>query len=67
MFKSPFAYVMIATFLAAVATMAAGVGGLSRSGDGKEGGLRSNRLMTIRVGLCALLLAEIVVYVTYIR
>jgi hypothetical protein len=66
MFKSPFAYVMIATFLAAVVTMLLGVGGMSGK-DTPERLARSNRLMFLRVGLCACLLAEILYYVNYLR
>lgn len=65
MFQHPFSYLMVATFLGAVATMLLGVGGLAN--DGKQAALRSNKLMGIRVGLCALLLAEILIYVMYVK
>lgn len=68
MFTHPFAYVMVATFVGAVVTMLFGVAGLSRpeAGTGPQA-LRSNKLMALRVGLCALLLAEIIIYVAYIK
>lgn len=59
----PFAYVMILTFLAAVGTLLSGVFGMAQPGSGP----RSNRLMGVRVALCALLLAEILIYAGFIR
>lgn len=66
MFSHPFSYVMVATFLGALLTMLAGVGGMA-AGTDKAAAHRANRLMMLRVGLCGLLLAEILIYVTYIR
>lgn len=63
----PFAYVMIATFLAAVATMLLGVAGLSNPRKSLEAAEFSNKLMGIRVGLCVLLLGEIIFYITCIK
>lgn len=63
----PFAYVMIGTFLLAVGTMLTGVAGLGQRNKTGQQALRSNRLMALRVGLCALLLAQIIIYVTYIK
>lgn len=67
MFNHPFSYVMVATFLGAVLAMLAGVTGLARTGGAKANATRGNKLMALRVALCALLLAEIVIYTTYIR
>jgi hypothetical protein len=66
MFEHPFSYVMVATFLGAVAAMVAGVGGLAQA-NGKASATRGNKLMALRVALCALLLAEIIIYTQYIR
>jgi hypothetical protein len=62
----PFAYVMILTFLAAVATMLAGVIGMGTPPT-KPTENRSTNLMALRVALCALLLGEILIYITYIK
>ena len=59
----PFAYFMIFTFLAALATMLAGVAGMGSTGNQS----RSTNLMALRVGLCGLLLAEILIYINFIR
>jgi hypothetical protein len=67
MFNHPFAYVLIATFLAAVTTMLFGVAGLSKSESGSHDATRSTRLMALRVGLCFLLLVEIIIYIAYIK
>lgn len=63
----PFAYVMILTFLAAVVTMMLGVAGLSNSNKSTAGAQFSNKLMSIRVGLCVLLLGEIIFYLAYLK
>lgn len=63
----PFAYVMIATFLAALITMLLGVAGLSNNRKTQAGAEFSNKLMTLRVALCVLLLGEILIYVAYIK
>ena len=64
-----FAYVMIVTFIGALGTMMAGLVNLSGDrSDGKgSGATRSNTLMFARVGLCFLLVAEILIYVTYFK
>lgn len=67
MFTHPFAYVLVGTFLAAVTTMLFGVAGLGKSKDGTHDASRSTRLMALRVGLCFLLLIEIIIYVAYIK
>lgn len=67
MFTHPFAYVMVATFLAAVATMLLGVAGLSRTENGTHNASRSTSLMALRVGLCIALLVEILIYIAYIK
>jgi hypothetical protein len=54
---------MVVTFLAAVLTLLVGIGNLAGNGDGD----RSTRLMVLRVGLCALLLAEILIYITFLK
>lgn len=66
MFSHPFSYLMVATFLGALATMLMGVGTLAKPND-KAGSQRGNKLMALRVALCALLLAEIIIYTQYIR
>ena len=67
MFTHPFAYVLVGTFLAAILTMLIGVAGLSKSAQGTHDASRSTRLMALRVGLCFLLLIEIIIYIAYIK
>ena len=67
MFKHPFAYVLVGTFLAAILTMLVGIAGLSKSDKDGHDATRSTRLMALRVGLCFLLLIEILIYITYIK
>lgn len=67
MFTHPFAYLMVATFLAAVVTMLLGVAGLSRTENGTHNANRSTSLMALRVGLCIALLVEILIYIAYIK
>ncbi len=67
MFTHPFAYVMIATFLAALVTLVLGVAGMSKSQDGTQNPDRSTKLMALRVGLCIALLIEIIIYIAYIK
>ena len=67
MFTHPFAYVLVATFLAAITTMLFGVAGLSRTEAGTQNASRSTKLMALRVGLCFLLLVEILIYIAYIK
>lgn len=67
MFTHPFAYVLVATFLAAVTTMILGVAGLGKSANGTHDSSRSTKLMALRVGLCFVLLAEIIIYIAYIK
>jgi hypothetical protein len=67
MFAHPFAYVMVATFIAAVLTMLFGIAGLGRGTTNTPKAGRSNQLMFLRVGLCALLLLEIIYYITVIK
>lgn len=56
---------MIITFVAAILTLALGVSGMMA---GKAGGNdRSTQLMALRVGLCAVLLGEILIYITFVR
>ena len=55
---------MLVTFVAVVFTLFAGVGSLGRDkGSGKFG----NRLMKVRVGLCLMLVLEIVFYSFFMR
>ena len=44
-----------------------GVAGLGRSEAGTHDATRSTRLMALRVGLCFLLLIEIIIYIAYIK
>ncbi len=67
MFNHPFAYVLVGTFLAAITTMIFGVAGLSKSKEGAHDASRSTRLMALRVGLCFLLLIEIIIYIAYLK
>ena len=69
MFTHPFAYLMVATFVAAVATMLLGVAGMSNPGakGAPASGGHSTFLMALRVGLCILLLLEILIYIAYIK
>lgn len=67
MFTHPFAYLMVATFLAAVATMLGGVAGLGKTDSNIKAAERSTKLMALRVGLCGLLLVEILIYIAYIK
>lgn len=65
----PFAILMVATFVGALATLLAGVTGMGRANPQGEAAraATSNKLMALRVALCLLLLAEILVYVAFIR
>jgi hypothetical protein len=67
MFSHPFAYVLVFTFLAAITTMVLGVAGLGKSEHGTHDAARSTRLMALRVGLCVLLLIEILIYIAYFK
>jgi hypothetical protein len=67
MFTHPFAYVLVLTFLAAVTTTLLGVAGLGKSESGTHNPTRSTKLMALRVGLCILLLLEILIYLAYIK
>lgn len=67
MFTHPFAYVMVATFLAALVTLVLGVAGMSKTEAGTHNAARSTKLMALRVGLCIALLIEILIYVAYIK
>ena len=67
MFTHPFAYVMVATFVAALVTLLLGVAGMGKSEHGKQDPDRSTRLMALRVGLCVALLVEIIIYLAYIK
>ncbi len=68
MFTHPFAYIMVATFVAAVATMLMGVAGMSNPGTtGAPANGKGTFLMALRVGLCILLLIEILIYIAYIK
>jgi hypothetical protein len=59
---------MVGTFVAAVIIMLAGVAGLGKTAaNGTHSGSRSTQLMVLRVGLCVLLLAEIIIYIAYIK
>lgn len=58
---------MVATFLGAIATMMLGVAGLGKSSTSKKDLNKVTNLMTLRVALCALLLVEIIFYVTYLK
>jgi len=70
MFNHPFAYVMALTFVAAMGAMVVGMINLSAartkaSSAAKAG--HSTTLMFWRVGLCFLLLVEIIIYILYIK
>lgn len=69
MFTSWFSILMVATFVAAVITMLTGVAGLAKeaAGDAPAARSRATRLMALRVGLCMLLLAEIIIYINYFK
>lgn len=67
MFDHPFSYVLVGTFLAAITTMILGVAGLGKSEAGTHDASRSTRLMALRVGLCFLLLVEIIIYIVYFK
>lgn len=67
MFSHPFAYVLVVTFLAAITTLILGVAGLGKSEAGTHDASRSTRLMALRVGLCFLLLIEIIIYIAFIK
>ena len=67
MFNHPFSYVLVGTFLAAITTMLFGVAGLGKTTAGSHDASRSTRLMALRVGLCFLLLIEIIIYIAYIK
>ncbi len=58
----PFAYVMIVTFCCALATLLLGVGTMG-SKDPEKG----NKLMMMRVGFCAALLVEMLIYAIFIK
>lgn len=64
MFTHPFAVVMALTFFAAIITMLVGV---TKVGDGNADRTQSTKLMALRVGLCFVLLVEILIYVTYFK
>ncbi|MBI1309276.1 MAG: hypothetical protein GC129_05460 [Proteobacteria bacterium] len=66
MFNNPFAYVMVGTFAAAVITLVVGVSGIGRGTSAGEAS-RSTKLMMLRVALCALLLAEIIIYEAFLK
>lgn len=62
----PFVILMVITFIAAIATMLAGVVGMAKGQTPNTASTsRSTQLMALRVGLCALLLLEIIIYVNY--
>lgn len=68
MFTHWFTYLMAGTLLLAVITMVAGVANLGQvKPEGTEPTTRGNTLMFLRVGLCLLLLVQIVIYITYIK
>lgn len=62
----PFAYVMIATFIAVVVVLTMGITSIGRHSD-KAQKSRSSRLMLLRVMLSFALLIEIVIYVAYFK
>ncbi|MBI1362821.1 MAG: hypothetical protein GC134_02460 [Proteobacteria bacterium] len=61
----PFVYLMIATFIAAVAVLLVGVTGMGQTST--EGRKRSTKLMALRVALCFTLLCEMLFYANFIR
>ena len=61
----PFEMLMIATFMAVVATLITGVAGMGKTDTQGRG--RSTRLMMLRVGLSVTLVLEILVYATFIK
>jgi hypothetical protein len=72
MFTHWFAFVMAGTFVAAILAMLAGVVNLSGPRDDQNSApsgaaSRSTTLMMLRVGLCFLLLCEIIFYLVYIK
>jgi hypothetical protein len=70
MFNHPFAYVMAGTFVAAIAALLVGIlnlAGPRSPTDAAPKAARSTTFMFLRVGLCMLLLMEIIYYVTYIK
>jgi hypothetical protein len=56
---------MIATFLGAVIVLLVGVSGMAGTKTGDHN--RSTQLMALRVGLCGVLLLEIIFYITFVR
>jgi hypothetical protein len=70
MFNHPFAYVMALTFVGAIAAMVVGMINLSAPRTEATSGAKASRstaLMFWRVGLCFLLLVEIIIYILYIK
>ena len=57
--KTLFIAAMVLTFGAAVATLLGGIANMGKKERSEKG---SNKLMMLRVGLCALLLAEMVIF-----
>jgi hypothetical protein len=55
---------MVVTFLAAIVTLLVGVAGMGNTTGDKD---RSTQLMALRVGLCGVLLLEIIFYITFVR
>ncbi|HEX2859654.1 MAG TPA: hypothetical protein VHP58_05615 [Alphaproteobacteria bacterium] len=63
--QAVFPPLMIITFIAAILTLVLGISGMM---GGHSGGKdRSTQLMALRVGLCAVLLFEIIIYITFVR
>jgi hypothetical protein len=56
---------MVATFLGAVIVLLIGVSGMA--GTKTDDKNRSTQLMALRVGLCGVLLLEIIFYITFVR
>lgn len=59
----PFAYVMIATFAAVVVVLFSGIIQMGKAKSKQP----STKLMTLRVALSVLLLAEILAYIIFIK
>lgn len=63
----PLAITMVLTFVAAIATLVVGIAGMGRAAADSASAKRANQLMMLRVGLCVLLLIQIIFYVIYIK
>lgn len=66
MLHHPFTWLMLATFLAALVTLLTGVAGMANRQQSNKHN-RATWLMAARVGLCILLLIEMLIYHFYLN